>query len=273
LPDHMVVAIASSDAYVLGVLSSRPHVTWTRRRGVGGTLEDRPRYTKSRCFDPFPLPAATDAQKAIIRTLAEELDALRKKVIAEHDFLTMTKLYNVREKLKAGTPLDEREKAIHDAGCVGVIHELHNKIDTAVAEAYGWPADVSDEDILARFVALNRERAEEERNGLVRWLRPEYQIPRFGEARSARKEEQIEAALEAPEEAAPSLPKDDAALITALRRTLRAIGKPAEPIEIAARFREGRRAAKRVERGLQLLAAAGVARRGQSGWFVADRAS
>ena len=59
----------------------------------------------------------------------------------------------------------------------------------------------------------------------------------------------------------------------ALRRTLRAIGKSTEPIEIAARFREGRKAAKRVERGLQLLAAAGVARRAREGWFVADRAS
>lgn len=29
----------------------------------------------------------------------------------------------------------------------------------AVAAAYGWPADLSDEDILARLFALNQERA------------------------------------------------------------------------------------------------------------------
>ena len=34
-----------------------------------------------------------------------------------------------------------------------------------------------DEIILERLVALNAERAEEERNGLIRWLRPEYQAP------------------------------------------------------------------------------------------------
>ena len=57
--------------------------------------------------------------------------------------------------------------------------ELHDKLDVAVAEAYGWPADLSDDDILAKLVALNKERSEEEKRGLVRWLRPDYQIPRF----------------------------------------------------------------------------------------------
>ena len=61
-----------------------------------------------------------------------------------------------------------------------ILKELHDKLDAAVADAYGWPADLSDDDILARLVALNKERAQEEARGLVRWLRPDYQIPRFG---------------------------------------------------------------------------------------------
>ena len=111
--------------------------------------------------------------------LGAELDELRRQVLAEHDFLTMTKLYNVWEKLKSGTVLNESERAIHGAGCVGVIHELHNQIDAAVAEAYGWPADLPDEEILSRLVALNRgARAEEEKRGIIRWLRPDYQAAR-----------------------------------------------------------------------------------------------
>jgi len=98
LPDHMLVAIALSDAYHLGVLSSHIHVTWTLAQG--GTLEDRPRYTKSQCFDPFPFPAANNIQKHTIRVIAEELDAFRKRVLAEHAHLTMTKLYNVLAKLR-----------------------------------------------------------------------------------------------------------------------------------------------------------------------------
>ncbi len=179
----------------------------------------------------------------------------------------MTKLYNLREKLKSGALSSMRsETAIHDAGCVGVIHELHNKIDAAVAAAYGWPANLSDEEILNRLVALNKARAEEEKRGIIRWLRPEYQAAR-AKVRAG-KEEQIEADLELPEAAAPELPRDDAALVATLRHTLRVIGRPAEAKDVAQRFRDGPRASRRVERGLRLLAAAGVVRRSNAGWFL-----
>lgn len=52
-----------------GVLSSRFHGVWTAAQG--GTLEDRPRYTKSQCFDPFPFPDASEAQKTAIRAPAD----------------------------------------------------------------------------------------------------------------------------------------------------------------------------------------------------------
>jgi hypothetical protein len=38
----------------------------------------------------------------------------------------------------------------------------HKKLDAAVAAAYGWPTDLSDEQILERLLALNLERAAEE---------------------------------------------------------------------------------------------------------------
>lgn len=46
LPDNMLVNIALDDAVCLGVLSSRIHVLWALAQG--GTLEDRPRYNKTR---------------------------------------------------------------------------------------------------------------------------------------------------------------------------------------------------------------------------------
>ena len=68
---------------------------------------------------------------------------------------------------------------VHAARC-GIVDRLHQQIDEAVAEAYGWPADLPPSEIVARLVALNAERAAEEKAGTVRWLRPDYQIPRFG---------------------------------------------------------------------------------------------
>jgi hypothetical protein len=177
------VGVGSNDAFVLGVLSSQLHVNWSL--ATGGTLEDRPIYTKSKCFDPFPFPAAADLQKPRVRIIAEDLDAHRKRVLAEHPHFTLTGIYNVLEKLRAGTApnaLDTGDRRTFDDGLVLILQEHHDKLDTAVAAAYGWPADLTDNDILARLVALNQQRLKEEAAGQIRWLRPEYQIPRFGTA-------------------------------------------------------------------------------------------
>jgi hypothetical protein len=102
LPDNMLVALASSDAFHLGVLSSRIHVYWALTAGGWLGYGNDPRYTKSRCFDPFPFPdPVPDELKARIRAVAEELDSTRKRVLAEHPDLTLTKLYNVLERLRA----------------------------------------------------------------------------------------------------------------------------------------------------------------------------
>lgn len=49
-----------------------------------GTLEDRPIYTKTNCFDPFPFPDPLEAQRAAIANLAERLDATRRTALAEN---------------------------------------------------------------------------------------------------------------------------------------------------------------------------------------------
>ena len=39
---------------------------------------------------------------------------------------------------------------------------MHDDLDAAVFEAYGWPPTLADDEILERLVALNAERAAEE---------------------------------------------------------------------------------------------------------------
>ena len=182
-PDHRLIAIALDDAWWLGVLSSRVHVAWAL--AAGGTLEDRPVYNKSRCFDTFPFPAATPAQQARIADLAEQIDAHRKRVLAAHDELTLTGLYNVLEKLRVGAGMTAKEKLIHEKGLVAVLKSLHDELDAAVLAAYGW-SDLAaagwhdpstDEQILERLVALNAERVAEEAAGTIRWVRPAFQAP------------------------------------------------------------------------------------------------
>src|SRR5690606_34934825 len=99
--------------------------------------------------------------------------------------------YNVLEKLKSveaassrfsdkgkqqdaastDSQLTPKEKIIHEHGLVSILKQLHDDLDAAVADAYGWPdlsgsngsADLTDEEILTRLVALNHERTEEEK--------------------------------------------------------------------------------------------------------------
>lgn len=161
----MAYAVASDDAYMLGVLSSRIHLLWAITSG--GTLEDRPRYNSKATFAPFPFPDCTEEQKSRIRGLGERLDAHRKRQQAQHPALTLTEMYNVLEKLRAGEQLSERERATHEQGLIFVLRQIHDELDAAVANAYGWPVALSDEEILERLVRLNAERAAEERSGLV----------------------------------------------------------------------------------------------------------
>ena len=183
LPDNMLVCIAADDAFVLGLLSSRVHLIWTfANSGLLGVakFEQGHRYHKTACFDPFPFPAdVPESLKDKIRAEAEALDALRKQVLAAQADLTLTGLYNVLEALRAGRVLTAAERDVHDRGLVSLIRRHHDAIDTLVAEAYGWPPDLSEDEVLVRLVALNRARAEEEAKGLVRWLRPAYQAPDY----------------------------------------------------------------------------------------------
>jgi hypothetical protein len=89
----------------------------------------------------------------------------------------MTGMYNALEKLRSGDKLTAKEQTIHEQGLVSVLKQIHDDLDAAVFDAYGWPHDLEDEEILQRLVDLNHERAEEESRGIVRWLRPEFQNP------------------------------------------------------------------------------------------------
>jgi hypothetical protein len=262
LPEDALVTTCLNDAFFLGVLSSKIHVIWTLRAGGWLGVGNDPRYRKSRTFDPFAFPDPPDALKARIRAVAEELDALRKQRQAEHPDLTLTQIYNVLEKLRRGEVLSEADEAIKDKGLVLIVKELHDQIDALVAEAYGWPADLSGDEILARLVALNAERAAEEQRGLVRWLRPDYQRARAGVARRAEArpdEEQLEASLVvvADKEQKPLFPVGDVERTAAVFAALSDARGPLDAKTLARSFRQGAKAEPAIARVLASLARLG----------------
>lgn len=292
--DGGLFAIAHDDAATLGVLSSRAHVVWALR--TGGTLEDRPTWTNSTCFDPFPFPAATDSQQQKIRELGEALDAHRKKQQAAHPGLTITGMYNVLEKLRTGQALTPKDKKIHDDGLVSVLKKIHDDLDAAVFDAYGWPVTLPDDEILERLVALNHERAAEEKRGLIRWLRPDFQNKGGGNVvqheidvaddTDDEEEAAAEPAAKKPRRSRGAVgksqpqraekpgnivqhpwPKDLAEQTRAVRGALAAIGGAVNAADLARHFKNAK--APRVAEILATLVALGHARRTDSGYAPA----
>ncbi len=298
-PDNKLINIGVDDAATLATLSSRLHIGWMIATGGKLGVGNDPVYVKTRTFDPFPFPSMYELGPTMtgrLRGLGERLDAFRKSRLTEYNFLTMTGLYNIMERLRElengcdALPLSDKERDIHDAGLVSVLKEIHDDIDRAVFEAYGWadliphlvgkpgatapspfksPAqEAAEEDLLTRLVALNHARADEEKRGTVRWLRPDFQIPRLGKQVKKPAAEQVEAVFDLPEaDLRPKWPGDGLAQIRQVRNILARFPAPAAADAVAAAF-AGRSTAKRkerVEQVLDTLVATGAARRADSG--------
>ena len=126
--------------YFFGVLQSRIHEVWARAQGTQLREEESgARYTPTTSFETFPFPRPTPAQESAIAEAARELVAKRDEWLAGQDSKPrhLTRLYNERP-----TWLDL----------------AHRKLDAAVFAAYGWKPDLTDDDILAALLALNKER-------------------------------------------------------------------------------------------------------------------
>ena len=254
-PDNMLVNIATSDACHLGVLSSRIHVVWALAAGGRLGVGNDPRYNKTRCFDTFPFPDAAAEQQAQIRALAEELDALRKRQQAEYSDLTLTGIYNVLVKLRTGQSLDDEDRAINEKGLVSTLRQLHDQLDQAVSDAYGWPADLSDNEILARVVALNKHRWQEEVAGKVRWLRPDFQTGRVAAPAQGKMDVDVDQGGAVALAGKAAWPKGLPEQVQAVRAALARLGQQPSVEVIAKQFKGAKR--ERVGEIVQALALMG----------------
>ena len=183
LSTHAIVVIARDDDYFFGVLHSKPHELWSLRMGTFLGVGNDPRYTPTTTFETFPFPyppGSEDQGDAAVIAIAEAARAL----VAQRD-AWLAGGGDGRRTMDDG---DERRKTEDEsstlrrfnAGNNGqratdktrTLTNLYNKrpdwlaaahreLDAAVLAAYGWPADLSDEVILERLLALNLARSQE----------------------------------------------------------------------------------------------------------------
>jgi type II restriction/modification system DNA methylase subunit YeeA len=160
IPDGQVVVFARDDDYLLGVLHSRIHELWARQTGTQlREAESGFRYSQTMTFETFPFPwppgqepAGDDRVIAIAQAAAElvakrdawlhppavVVETLHATSLPPQPPRTLTALYNARPAW---------------------LDLAHRALDAAVLAAYGWPADTTDDEVLARLLALNRARA------------------------------------------------------------------------------------------------------------------
>ena len=145
LPDSALIVFAREDDVFFGILHSRAHEVWARAKGTQvREVESGFRYTPTSTFETFPFPRRSRKQTAEIADAARNLSDLRKGWLdppelsaAELKKRTLTNLYNARPSWLA---------------------DAHERLDRVVLDAYGWPAEITDEEILERLLALNLER-------------------------------------------------------------------------------------------------------------------
>jgi hypothetical protein len=139
-----------------------------------------------------------------------------------------------------------------------------------VADAYGWPVDLSDEEILERLVALNHERADEERRGIIRYLRPEFQNPQGQTQKQiavADDEEEVKPKAKAKPAKKLTWPKALSKQAAAVQSVLVSINGPASEDDVAMRFNRANK--DRVAELLDTLTSLGKARELEDGRFLA----
>jgi Eco57I restriction-modification methylase/MmeI, target recognition domain len=175
---HAINVFLYSELSVLSILQSRAHEVWARL--FASSLKDDLRYTPSDCFETFPFPSNWRS-RLDLESVGKEYYEFRADLMIRNDE-GLTKTYN-----RFHDP-EERDPDIHK------LRDLHAQMDRAVLDAYGWtdiptecefildyeideenwsprkkkpwryrwPDEVRDE-VLARLLELNKQRAEEER--------------------------------------------------------------------------------------------------------------
>lgn len=173
---HTVVVFPSQSRNLFGILQSRIHELWARF--FAATMKDDARYIPKDCFETYPFSKNWETD-SVIELAGRTYYEFRSQLMVKNNE-GLTKTYN----------------RFHDPNeCnpeIAKLRELHAAMDRAVLDAYGWsdiktdceflldyeieeadwgdkkkpwryrwPDEVRDE-VLARLLELNRQRAEEE---------------------------------------------------------------------------------------------------------------
>ena len=134
IPGDSLYMIPGATLYHFGILTSRVHMAWTRR--VCGRLRSDYRYSNILVYNTFAWPSPTPRQRKRIEQTAQAILDAR----AQYPATSFAGLYN-------------------DSLMPPDLRKAHALNDAAVCAAYGWPSDISENDIVTRLFRLYHELA------------------------------------------------------------------------------------------------------------------
>ena len=179
-PDHQLIVIARDDDTTFGVLHSRFHELWSLRLCTWLGKGNDPRYTPSTTFETFSFPAgltptvpassyAAEPRAFAIAETARRLVELRDRWLNPPEWVEW-----VDEPApgypRRPVPRDEdAAKALRERTLTNLynarpqwLSDAHAALDAAVAAAYGWPAEITDDEVLRELLDLNGGRQAQE---------------------------------------------------------------------------------------------------------------
>ena len=174
LPDSALIAIAREDDTTFGILHSRFHEVWSLRMGTWLGKGNDPRYTPTTTFETFPFPDGlspdipasdyrTDPRAQAIASAARRLVELRDRWLNPPEWVEWieepVRGYPPRpvpRDKKAATALKKRTLTNLYNARPQWLADAHAQLDAAVAVAYGWPGDITDDAALRELFARNR---------------------------------------------------------------------------------------------------------------------
>ena len=178
LPDCKLMVIAREDEQTLGILQSRFHEIWALRAGSrhgDGTEGGRPRYNPTRTFLTFPFPTGLtpdiNPTKYSNESASSIAEAAQDLVRLRENWLNPPEWVNHVSEVMGGylnriIPKEEYEMELQKRTLTNLYNQrpawlenAHRALDKAVAAAYGWPTDMSDDQILVHLLELNLSRA------------------------------------------------------------------------------------------------------------------
>jgi type II restriction/modification system DNA methylase subunit YeeA len=176
VPDSALIAISRDDDTTFGILQSRFHELWALRMGTWLGVGNDPRYTPTTTFETFPFPVglspnipaadyAQDPRGTAIAAAAKRLNELRETWMNPPDLIRREPevVYGYVDRIipvseEAAAKLKKRTLTNLYNDRPTWLQHAHKALDDAVAAAYGWRPNLTDDEVLAQLFALNQER-------------------------------------------------------------------------------------------------------------------